>query len=511
MLPGEHSLLLELFLIFVWAKMFGEIFEHLKLPSVLGEILAGVLLGPHLFALIEPGKFTDSIAELGAVFLLFSVGLETLPGELIRVGRQALVVALAGVALPFLLGFAYIKLQGGTPQEATFVAAAMVATSVGITARVLGDMKVLETRAARIVLGAAVFDDILGMLLLAVVVGLASVGTIRWLQLGFVAVEAVGFALFMIFVAPRLIRRIRPRIEEISLKHAPLVLALSICLGLSVAAEEIGMAAIIGAFFAGLAFAEYAPAWNLKPPVQGTTEFLAPFFFFIIGTRLDLHVFQSPDLLLVAGVVALLAVASKLVGCGGPVLREGWQTALQVGVGMVPRGEVGLIVALLGLQMQLISPSTYAVVVFMTAATTLVSPPLLRVLFKPTDEERRARVAGTFSRRNLRVLLSSVVGLLFCSGLAALGTALFSSKSWRSFIPLAFILVIILAAVLFGRAAGIFGSLAAALIFAIFLFKPIGSWTVAENAARVNIGWMLLAGIALSYFAARSHEKPRRA
>jgi Kef-type K+ transport system membrane component KefB len=269
----------------------------------------------------------------------------------------------------------------GQTQEAIFVAAAMVATSVGITARVLGDMKVLQTRASKIILGAAVFDDILAMILLAVVAGLGSAGGVQWLHLGVLFAEAVAFALFMIFVAPRVIHRVRPRLEKMSVPDAPLLASLALCLGLSVAAEKIGMAAIIGAFFAGLAFAEYSPEWNLQPRVHAINEFLAPFFFFTMGTRLDLQAF-TPAVLISAVVISVLALISKVAGCGLPVLREGWRTALRVGVGMMPRGEVGLIVALVGLNLGAITQSSYAIVIFMTAVTTLLAPPILRVLFR---------------------------------------------------------------------------------------------------------------------------------
>src|SRR5512142_1808133 len=149
---GSDTLLLELFAIFVWAKVFAEVFEQLSLPAVLGEILAGVVLGPYATGLVAPTETVSSIAEIGAIFLLFTVGLETRPQELIRVGRQSLGVALAGVAAPFVLGFGYMKLRGEVTHEAVFVAAAMVATSVGITARVMNDLHVLGTRVAKIIL-----------------------------------------------------------------------------------------------------------------------------------------------------------------------------------------------------------------------------------------------------------------------------------------------------------------------------------------------------------------------
>jgi Kef-type K+ transport system membrane component KefB len=378
---GTDTLLLELFAIFVWAKVFAEVFEQLSLPAVLGEILAGVVLGPYASGLVTPSDTVASIAEIGAIFLLFTVGLETRPQELIRVGRQSLRVAVAGVLAPFALGLLYMSFRSPSRQEAIFVAAAMVATSVGITARVLSDLNVLGTRVAKIILGAAVFDDILGMILLAIVAGLATTGHIRIWHLGVLAAEAFGFAAFMIFYGPRLVRRIRPGVERMSTHDAPLILALAICLGLSVAATKIGMAAIIGAFFAGLVFADYSPEWNLQPRAHAINEFLAPFFFFTMGARLNLHVFHR-QIVVAAVVVTLLAIVSKVLGCGLAVIREGLPTALRVGVGMTPRGEVALIVALIGLQMNMISPEAYAIVICMTAATTMLAPPLMRLLFR---------------------------------------------------------------------------------------------------------------------------------
>ncbi|MCI0351714.1 MAG: cation:proton antiporter [Acidobacteriales bacterium] len=390
-----NELLLELFFIFVWTKFFGEVFEQLRLPAVLGEILAGIALGPFAFGLIEPSDTLYSVAQVGAIFLLFTVGLETHPKELIRVGPKALQVALAGIVVPFALGFGYMILRGEAAHQATFVAAAMVATSVGITARIMHDMDVMGTRAARIILGAAVFDDIGGMILLAVVVALAAAGPVDYLQIGIVTAEAVGFVLFMMFIAPRVIRRVEPELERLQTRNPQLILALAICLGLSVAAERIGLAAIIGAFFAGMVFAEFSGQWKLQPRVNAINEFLAPFFFFSIGARLNIHVFGG-DVWKAAIVVSLLAIISKLIGCGLPVLNEGRLTAAQVGVGMTPRGEVGLIVALIGLQLQMISDSAYAVVIFMTATTTLFAPPILRYLFML--EKRSAAAAAAAGR-----------------------------------------------------------------------------------------------------------------
>jgi Kef-type K+ transport system membrane component KefB len=389
-MPHAESLLLELFVIFVCAKVFGEIFEQLGLPAVVGEILAGVVLGPYALKFVNPGATTLSIAELGAIFLLFTVGLETSPKELIRVGRTSLGVGLAGVLAPFVLGFGYMRLVRGDPtHEAIFVGAAMVATSVGITARVMGDLRVLHTRVASIILGAAVADDILGMIVLAVVAGLGAGAGVQWVELLVLLAEALAFTIFMVFFASKVIHRMRPGVERLSTQNAPLILALALCLGLSVAAERIGMAAIIGAFFAGLAFAEYSSEWRLAPRVNAINEFLAPFFFFTMGARLDLRIFNR-EVIVACVVITVLALIGKVVACGLPALREGWPSALKVGVGMTPRGEVALIVALVGLQMKMISQAAYAIVIFMTGATTLLAPPVLRYLFKQDKPEASA-------------------------------------------------------------------------------------------------------------------------
>ncbi len=351
---------------------------------MLGEILAGVVLGPYATRFVLPGDTIYSIAELGAVFLLFTVGLETSPSDFIRVGKLSLRVATFGIILSFATGFVFLRWHHETAHEAAFVAAAMVATSVGVTARVLRDLHAHKLRTAQIILGAAVFDDILGMLLLGILVSSVRGGGVEWVHLGLVAAEAIGFAVFMIFIAPKVVNRLEPGIQQMQTKDAPLVLALALCLGLSVAASHIGMAAIIGAFFAGLAFADYSPRWNLEPRVQAINQFLAPFFFFTMGSRLDLSVF-SRSVVLVAIALSLLAIVTKIVGCALPLWGEGWRSMLQVGVGMTPRGEVSLIVALLGLQMNMISQRAYALVIVMTAVTIMVPPPFLKMLFAPAS------------------------------------------------------------------------------------------------------------------------------
>jgi len=389
---GPQTLLWELFAIFLAAKVVGEVFERVHLPAVLGEILAGVAIGPYALGWIHPSGTIESIAEVGAIFVLFNAGLETSPGDLVRVGRTALLVALAGILAPFVLGFGYMKLIGDATTEAIFVGAAMVATSVGITARVLGDLNVLSSQLAKVILGAAVFDDILGMVILAVVAGMAS-GGVDWLRMGILLGEAVAFALFMIFVAPRIVRKVQTGLEHLSTRNAPLIFSLVVCLLLSWLSSKIGMAAIIGAFFAGLMFADFAPGWELLPRAHAINEFLAPFFFFSIGAKLDVRLFTG-SVLETALAISALAILSKVVGCGLPMMKKGWHSFLAVGVGMMPRGEVALIVALAGLSAQIVTQQTYAIVVFMTAVTTILAPPVLRILFRP---ERAEAARGSLS------------------------------------------------------------------------------------------------------------------
>ncbi|HVO60519.1 MAG TPA: cation:proton antiporter [Terriglobales bacterium] len=389
MATGPEHLIFQLFSIFVAAKIVGEIFERLSLPAVLGEIAAGVFLGPYALGIITPTDNIYSIAEIGAIFVLFHAGLETSPADLIEVGRTSLLVAISGIVFPLVLGFVYMRIRGDNSTEATFVGAAMVATSVGITARVLGDLGVLSSRTARIILGAAVFDDILGMVLLAIVAGLASGEALQWFHLGVLTFEAVIFAVFMLFIGSRIIRPLRAKVERLSTQNAPLIISLAICLLLSWLAAKIGMAAIIGAFFAGLMFADYAPEWGLLPRATAISDFLAPYFFFTIGSRLDLGN-MGRDLIIDALVISALAVVSKLVGCGLPLIGEGLHTSVTVGIGMMPRGEVALIVALVGLNSHIVTERTYAIVVLMTAITTVLAPPLLRYLFRDQVRETAA-------------------------------------------------------------------------------------------------------------------------
>ncbi len=378
---GEARILLTLFIMLLSAKLMAELFERLRQPAVAGEILAGVLIGPSLLALAAPSEITDLLAEIGVIFLLFTVGLETKPAAIFKVGKQAAIVAVLGVVVPLFCGWLLMKAWGSSGIEALFVGTAMVATSVGITARVLSGMGLLDAPTARIILGAAVIDDILGLLVLSMVSSMAA-GSVNYLELLTTAGLAIGFTAFIALVGAPVVTRVAPRVEQLRSGQGIFIFGLVLCLGLSVAATYIGVAAIIGAFLAGMALAEAAEdAPKMHSQMSGVTEFLVPFFLVNIGMKLSLEVFRSPSVIMLCGLVTLIAIATKLLGCGLGSLNLGVRRAAQVGMGMVPRGEVGIIVAQIGLSLAVIGPEIYGVVLFMAVATTVIAPPFLKLLY----------------------------------------------------------------------------------------------------------------------------------
>jgi Kef-type K+ transport system membrane component KefB len=377
----ENSVLVDLFVLFAAAKILGELFEHLRQPAVLGELLGGVLVGPHVIGVVgaEGGPVLELMAELGVIILLFTVGLETNLTELRKVGRPAVLVGFLGVAAPFALGAALMVGLGYERGDTLFIAAAMVATSVGVTARVLRDLGALRTPPGRVVLGAAVVDDILALLILAVVGGLAA-GDLSTVELTLTVLEVMVFVIVVGLAGPGVVKRVSEFAHLPIVPGSPLVFALLLTLGLAALSETIGLAAIIGAFLAGLIF-EFKKS-EVTSQVEPIYEFLVPFFFAVTGSRLDPGVFVDPSILGLAAAVTVLAVVTKVAAGYWGSRSLGRGDAILVGVGMVPRGEVGLIVASIGLGLGIISIDLYGVVVAMTIVTTLVTPPVLGVLVR---------------------------------------------------------------------------------------------------------------------------------
>lgn len=367
--------------VFASAKLVRELFERIRQPGIIGEIAAGVLIGPHVLGWIRPGEVLSTLSELGVMFLLFRIGLEVNPQDLIRLGGTAVAAATAGVIVPFLGGYG-IALAWGEPRlDALFIGTSIVATSVAITAEVLASKGLLEARASRTILAAAVIDDVLGLIVLALVTGYAR-GSMNWTELAITAGLAIGFTLFITFLGQRTVRRLVPTVEaNLHASEAQFSVAMAILFGLSALAVYAGVAAIVGAFLGGMALSQTVGE-RVHTMTNGVSELLTPFFLVGIGMTLEPTVFKSGTTLSLAGALLVVAILSKLVGCGLGAWRLGAKDAVRVGVGMAPRGEVGMVVAQIGRKLGVMPESVFAIVVFLSVATTLVAPPMIRIAFR---------------------------------------------------------------------------------------------------------------------------------
>jgi Kef-type K+ transport system membrane component KefB len=374
------SVPLAMLIVFGSAKLFAEILERLGQPGIVGEILAGAIVGPSVLGWIQPNEVLTALSELGVMFLLFRVGLEVKSSELMRVGGTAFLVALLGVIVPMALGWSIMRAWGYPQVESVFVGAAMVATSVGITAQVLAAKGLLHLQSAKIILGAAVIDDILGLIVLAIVSSAAK-GQVNIVEITATAVLAIGFTVIVAKWGTQTMMRLVPHAESrLKSGEAQFNIALVLLFALSVLAMYVGVAAIIGAFLAGMALAESVTE-RVHDLAHGITELLVPFFLAGIGLHLDVSTFGDKSLLVLALIILAAAVVSKLIGCGLGAVQLGRKEMIRIGCGMVPRGEVGMVVAQLGLSMAVIEKPVYSVVVFMAVATTIVAPALLNLAY----------------------------------------------------------------------------------------------------------------------------------
>ena len=375
---GVADVLVDLFVVLLAAKLGDELFKRLGQPGLVGEIIAGVVVGPAVFGLVEPSEVLEVFSELGVVFLLFWVGLEMRLSDIRQVGATAGSVGLAGVVVPFLAGFGGALAFGEPTETAIFVGAALVATSVGITSAVLIDLGALDTRASRTILGAAVIDDILAMLLLAVAVGIAAQGGVDVGSIALVTVLAVGFLAFFAIGGTKLFAARPGILKAPRFSESPLMPAVIVCLGLAALAAQIGLAAIIGAFIAGMIVAETKDQHPVEEEVAPLYAFFPPFFFAFIGLEVELSAFADPETLLILAGVTALAFVTKYVPAWLAARPLGPDDARVVGIGMIPRGEVGIIVAGIGASEGVIDAQLFAVIVGMSVLTTLGVPPLLR-------------------------------------------------------------------------------------------------------------------------------------
>lgn len=424
LVEGEHTehagghpegvvvpVLFALIVVLVFAKVGGDLMERFRQPAVLGELVFGVIIGNLAllgFEGFEPLKTNvplEVLAEIGVIILLFEVGLETNIREMLSVGATSFVVATLGVLAPFFLGWGVSGyfLPDEHLYTHIFIGATLCATSVGITARVLKDVNKINSSEGKIILGAAVIDDIMGLVVLSVVTGLITAagsadgtGGVSSITILWVVLKAVGFIVGALLLGSYLVPRILSFGLRIRTTGVLLSIALTLCFLMAFLAEKIGLAAIVGAFAAGLLMDEvYYKQYmdrgehNLEELIHPIAVFLVPVFFVRMGMLVDLRTFADPSILGFALVLTIAAIIGKQA-CSLGVWKPG-VNKLAVGLGMIPRGEVGLIFAKIGATLTIgavsvVSPSTYSAVVIMVMVTTLVTPPLLKIsLLRSSD------------------------------------------------------------------------------------------------------------------------------
>jgi len=384
----EHlaDVLFDLFVLLLATKVGDELFKRLGQPAMVGEILAGVIVGPAVLGWYSITAETALFAQIGAVLLLFEVGVRTRVGDLLRVGPTAIAVATLGVTLPFAGGYLVGVLLDLPLEGRVFLAAALTATSVAITSRALNQAGALGSLSGRVVLGAAVIDDVLAMLIVGVAVGMATGGVEGGTLLLTVGLAA-AFIVIVVVAGTGLLRRHRSLLTEPRFAETPFLPGMILMLGLAAISAAIGLASIIGAFLAGMVVGESAERDALEKETAPVAAFFTPFFFGFVGAQIDLSVFGSPQTIVLLAGVTVLAVVGKFLGAFLGAIRLGRSRAALVGWAMVPRGEVEIIVAGLALTSGAFGSDLYVVVVAMVLITSLVVPPLLPALVRRAEPE----------------------------------------------------------------------------------------------------------------------------
>ena len=370
------SLLTALVAIFITTKILGEVAQRLGQPAVLGELLAGVLLGGSVLGIVNPSDpVLAALAQIGVIVLLFETGLHTELRSLLVVGSVATTVGLAGVVIPFALGYASGLAFGLGHVPALVAAAALCATSVGISARVLSDLGRLETAEGRVVLGAAVLDDIVGLVILAVVADVVSGATVDVLHIARTSLVAILFFVAAVFIGTRIAPPTFGVVERIKSAGALGVFGLAFAFALAILAKFAGSALIIGAFAAGLALYGIPQRQEIERLTTTIGHFFVPIFFATVGAAVDLRALANPRSIAIGIALIVCGVTGKIIA--GYVPRWFRGRKLLVGAAMVPRGEVGLIFAQMGLSTGAIDAGLFGAIMLMVLATTLVTPPLL--------------------------------------------------------------------------------------------------------------------------------------
>lgn len=371
------------------ARLCGALAKAIGQPTVLGELVAGVLLGASVMGLVNPKvDVIHLLAELGVILLLFAIGLETDLRMLVKVGGASAAVATVGVVVPFALGYAVCRLLGLPNLVALVAGASLTATSVGITARVLSDLGRLQEPESQIILGAAVIDDVIGLVILTVIAALTNGESVTIMSVARITGVAFGFLLGTLLVGSLIVPRLVRLVGKIDLPGTTTIMALILAFGLAWLADRAGSAVIIGAFAAGLLLAKTPQAHEVEHGVTELGNFFVPLFFVSVGAAVDIRVFNPMDranhaTLLVGSLLILVAVVGKFAAGYAAPWFKGKRSV--IGVGMIPRGEVGLIFAQMGLSSGVFDAKLFSAVTLMVMATTFLAPPLLRALFPPRD------------------------------------------------------------------------------------------------------------------------------
>lgn len=386
---GVAALLATLIAVFVSTKLLGEIAQRLGQPAVLGELVAGVLLGGSVLGLLDPADpVISALAEIGVIVLLFAIGLETDLTSLARVGRTAAVVAVAGVVLPFGLGYVVATALGLAPVPALVCGAALCATSVGISARVLSELGWLETNEGRVVLGAAVIDDVIGLIVLAVIATLVSGAALTAGSVTRIAGVAIGFVVLALLLGSLVARPLFRGVDRIQAAGALGIFGLSFAFLLAWLADRSGSAMIVGAFAAGLVLFRVPQRHEVEKATTVLGHFFVPVFFASVGAAVSLRAVANPRSLALGAALIAVGIAGKVAAGYAPWWFKGRR--LVVGTAMVPRGEVGLIFAQMGLAAQAISAGEFGAIMLMVLATTFVTPPALAYLARTARSDVRA-------------------------------------------------------------------------------------------------------------------------
>ena len=369
------GILASLFVLLVGAKIGEEVLRRLGQPGVIGELLGGFVVGPFALGLVTPGDTELVFAEIGVVVLLFSVGLEVRTDDLFAVGRPAVLTAMIAMALPIVAGFAIALMIGEPVIASLFVGLALAATSIGITSKVLRDMGVLDRGFARVIIGAALVDDILALVLIGLVAGIAE-GSVSASTL-LVGVAGVGLVVLG-FLAARRARGLPSAVFTWpKFADTPLLPAFLLMLLVALLAAAIGLAAIIGAFVAGLIIAETEAREEVEHDIRPLSAIFTPFFFAVTGAQLDLSKLLDPSVAVLAVLLAVIGVLTKALGGVIGARSLGRWGSVAVGFGMVPRGEVGIVVANLALVTGAIDEALFAALLVAVVLTTVVAPYLL--------------------------------------------------------------------------------------------------------------------------------------